>query len=150
MGFVKKVDTGAGDSVKFTKIGDSVEGAYLGGTESEGKFGLTVKHMLKTKEGLKTVFAKPGSQLSSLLKGEEGNTIRITFEDEKRTGKGNPMKVYGVEVDNSKPRLSSEYLVSGDSEYAADTDEAEEAAPAARSPAAAREDIRARLNARRK
>lgn len=147
MAFKEKIDAGSGDSVKFDKIGTSVTGVYLGGSTFEGKYGTAVRHLLKTKEGNKTVFAKPQSQLSQMLSGEEGNNLKITFAETKPSGKGNPTKIFKVAIDEDFERLAPEYLLStavgnDDSAYA------EEEAPAP-PPSRNREEVLARLAKRK-
>lgn len=141
MAFKDKLDSGGGDIIKFNKIGDTAVGVYLGSKlDLEGKFGPTLKHVLKTDGGMGTIFAKPNSQLSSMLSGEEGNKIKITFSETKPSGKGNPTKIYKVAIDDSFKRLAPEYLLQTDSE---DSDSSTEtAAPAGKNT---REEILARL-----
>lgn len=124
MAFKRKTDTGTATSVKFNKVGDSVEGVYLGGTLDEnGKFGPVVKHLFDTEDGMKVAFSKRESQMTRILSGEEGKRIRLTFESSKPSGKGNNQKIYAVEVDDEFDRLSNDQLVSSqdDEESTADT-----------------------------
>jgi hypothetical protein len=145
MAFKEKLDTGSGDSVKFNKIGDSVTGVYLGSQlDPNGKFGPTTKHFFRTKEGMRTVWAKPTSQLGQMLNGEEGNNLKVTFAETKPSGKGNPTKIFKVAIDEDFERLAPEYLMtvstSDDSEYAEET-------PAPAPTKSSREDILNRLSA---
>jgi hypothetical protein len=117
MAFKEKLDSGGGDSVKFNKIGDTVTGVYLGSQPvPEGKYGPTTKHLFKTEEGMRTVWAKPNSQLGNLLSGEEGNELKVTFAESKPSGKGNPQKIFKVSINDAFERLDSAYLLSNESD----------------------------------
>lgn len=114
MAFKRKVD-GNGEQFKFENIGDSLTGVYLGSLDHEGNYGPTKKHLFKTEKGVKVVFGQ--KHLSDMLEGERtGTLMRITFESEKKGKKGNPMKMYTLDIDD-------EYLASDD-EVAAGVQEA--------------------------
>lgn len=124
MAFKRKVDSGGGDVVKFEKIGDSVQGTYLGAQlDPNGKFGPALKHVLSTPKGTKVIFSKPNSQLSSLLMGEEGRDVIITFENTKASGKGNPTKIYAIDIDDAPP-IPKDELPSFSNEEESDDDTA--------------------------
>jgi hypothetical protein len=154
MAFERKVDSGGGDVVKFEKPGDSVTGFYVGSQPfPEGKFGPAIKHILKTAKGMKVVFAKEGSALDQLFSGEDGNLVRVTFASTKPSGKGNPTKIYTLDVDKEQTLDPAEMATSEstyDDEPSEDEEETEvttspaKAAPTARSPST---DARARAQA---
>lgn len=99
MAFVRKEDTGSGEQVKFENFGDSLTGIYLGSFEHEGKFGTTSKHLFKTDKGIKVVFGQ--RHLTELIAGTPiGSLVRVTYEKNKKVNKGNPMKMYTLDVDD--------------------------------------------------
>jgi len=159
MAFVLKPDSGGGDTLKFKNIGDSVTGIYLGSQDyPEGRFGPTVKHIFKTKAGIKVAFFRPGSQPDSLLKGETGKLVCLTFASTKDVNKGNDMKVFKLEVDNEYVPTEEELEVSSEDYSEDDDSEMDEVttAPAKNAPKAAppsaskRAAVNAFVNARAK
>lgn len=111
MAWVDKVTASGGSTAKFEKVGDSVEGLYIGVQyDANGKFGPTNKHLLKTPKGVTVVYAKPNSQLNDLFNDETGNEIRITFVGTKPSSKGNPQKLYKLAYNDSVERTPTEEL----------------------------------------
>jgi hypothetical protein len=111
MAWVDKVTASGGNTAKFDKVGDSVEGLYIGVQyDANGKFGPTNKHLLKTPKGVTVVYAKPNSQLNDLFDGETGNEIRITFVDTKPSNKGNPQKLYKLSINDEVDRTPADEL----------------------------------------
>lgn len=110
MAFKKQLDKGSGELFKFEEEGQQLTGIYLGSDDFAGDFAPTKKHLFKTEEGIKTVIGQ--SHLINLLQNVAvGSLVRVTFEGKKKGKKGNPMNVYGIEIDD-------EY-VADDSEIAA-------------------------------
>lgn len=127
MAFKRVTDSGGGDIIKFDKVGTAVTGIYLG-SESwpEGKFGPTVKHIIKTEAGIKVALFKEGSQPGKLFgQALPGQLIQLTFANTKASkGGGNPMKLYTLDIDDSYS-ASPEEVALGNQEYekeAAETD----------------------------
>lgn len=163
MAFQRKVDSGGGDVVKFEKPGDSITGYYVGGQDfPEGKFGPAIKHIFKTPKGIKVVFAKVNHQITGLLSGEVGKLVRLTFDSTKPSGKGNPTKIYTLDVDPEQALDSNELNLAADTvddepmdDADTDLDEtptrAAKAAPTGKAPSAdARARAQALLNGNRK
>jgi hypothetical protein len=141
MAFIRKTDSGGGDTVKFNAVGDSVTGIYLGAQDyPDGKFGPTVKHIFNTKKGIKVVFAKSNNQITQLLGGEENKLVCLTFSGTKNTGKGNPMKLYTLDVDPDYSPTADELSAASNDDVSVDEEETEEemtTAPAKSAPRAA-------------
>lgn len=117
MAFKRKEDTGGGEEFKFDKKGKSLTGIYMGSSDFKGKFAPTKKHIFKTESGIKVVFGQ--SHLIQLLADEQpGILVCITYVKDKPSQKGNPMKVYTLDIDD---------------EFRADEDEIAEAVDAANS-----------------
>ncbi len=138
MAFKRKTGTGDGEVFKFENPGTTLTGVYVGRSEFQGDWGPTIKHQIKTEAGLKVVF---GSKVLNdlLTDGELGKLVRITQVKSKPSKKGNPTKMYEIDVDD-------EYQMGGDelSTYAGDDGEetdvdadepAYDEAPAARASA---------------
>lgn len=89
--------------VKFTEIGDSVEGTFVDFQEDvPSKFGDETQLVLKGKDGPKMV--RCTRKLATLIKDNiklfvKGAHVKITFTKEIDVGKGNPMKDYDVDVE---------------------------------------------------
>jgi hypothetical protein len=123
MGFKKKIDTGQGEQFKFEKIGDQLEGYYVGSFDFEGDYGPTKKHCFQTSEGLAVVFGQ--THLTQLLEGVEPSVlVRITLEGEKKpTKKGRrPMKLFGLEYDEEQ-RMDIGMVAAGASSGAQEPEE---------------------------
>lgn len=153
MAFTRKTDSGGGDVVKFNNVGDNVTGVYLGCQDhAGGKFGPSIKYIFNTKAGMRVAFAKVGGQIGNLLTGEEGKLVCLTFSGTKNTGKGNPMKLFTLDIDSdyvaSEEELSTgdDEPEDGDDDAAMDekTTAAAKAAPRAAPPTAAK---RSQVNA---
>ncbi len=107
MAFKRKTDTGSGDQFKFETIGQKLTGYYLGSFDHDGEYGPTKKHVFKTQSGLKVVFGQ--THLTQLLDGEKAGTLmRVTFSSEKKAKKGNPMKMYDLDIDTDQVLDASE------------------------------------------
>lgn len=153
MAFTRKTDSGGGEVVKFVNVGDKVTGVYVGSQpHPEGKFGPSVKYIFNTKAGMRVAFAKEGGQIGNLLAGEDGKLVCLTFSGTKNTGKGNPMKLFTLDVDADYV-ASEEELSAGNDEPEDDEDgpamdekttAAAKAAPRAAPPSAAK---RSQVNA---
>jgi hypothetical protein len=102
----------SGDIFKFETKGDSLTGYYLGSQDFQGDFGPTKKHLFKTETGVKIVIGQ--GYLTNLLTGSDpvapGTLVRVTFEGTKKGKKGNPMKVYDLEIDADQVLDSAEIL----------------------------------------
>ncbi len=99
MAFIRKQDTTSGDQFKFETPGTALIGVYLGSFPHEGDYGPTKKHLFKTEKGIKVVFGQ--KHLSDLLENETaGSLVRVTFTESKKMRKGNPMKMYTLDIDN--------------------------------------------------
>jgi hypothetical protein len=89
--------------VKFTDIGDSVEGTFVSFEENvPSKFGDETQLLLKGADGPKMV--RCTTKLASIIKDNiklfvKGANVKITFTSEVPTTKGNPMKDYEVDVE---------------------------------------------------
>jgi hypothetical protein len=141
MGFTRKADAGGGEFVKFGTVGDSITGIYLGAQDrANSKFGPSKNHMFNTKNGVKVVTAKEGSQIEQLLSGEDNKLVKLTFSGTKDTGKGNPMKLYTLDVDGDYVPTSDELAGAddGDDGDSDDEEELETAAPTAAAKAVPR------------
>jgi len=116
MAFKRKADSSQGEQFKFSAIGDSITGVYLGSHDFEGDYGPTKKHLFKTDSGIKVIFGK--KQLTELLAGEKtGQLMRVTYDSDKKMAKGRaPLQLYTVDIDD---------------EYQASEDEVTEAVAAA-------------------
>ena len=107
----RKITAAGGKAAQFTKIGDEVSGLYVGKQyDANGKFGPTNKHLLKTKEGVTVVYAKPGTQLDELFEGETGKFVWVTYVASVPSTKGNPRKVYALDRAKGVPALDAEEL----------------------------------------
>jgi hypothetical protein len=107
----RKITAAGGKAAQFSKIGDEVSGLYVGKQyDANGKYGPTNKHLLKTKEGVTVVYAKPGSQLDDLFEGETGKFVWVTYTASVPSTKGNPRKVYVLDRAKGVPALDSEEL----------------------------------------
>jgi hypothetical protein len=90
----------SGEFFKFTNIGDSLTGVYLGSFPFNGKYGPTTKLIFKTQEGLKAVV--PSKVLSDWADTKTpGQLVRITYSASKPSKQGNPTKLFDFEVDTS-------------------------------------------------
>lgn len=99
MAFKRKTDTSTGEQAKFEKPGASLEGIYLGSFDHEGDYGPTKKHLFKTETGVKVVFGQ--RHLTDLLADEKpGILVRVTYTGDKKMKKGNPMKMYALDIDD--------------------------------------------------
>lgn len=99
MAFKKKQDVTSGEQFKFENEGDTLTGYYLGSFAHEGDYGPTKKHLFKTEKGIKVVFGQ--THLTQLLEGEpQGILVRVTYENSKKMRKGNPMKMYALDIDS--------------------------------------------------
>lgn len=102
MAFKRKLDTGSGEGFKFETIGQKLTGFYLGTFPFDGSFGPTVKHLFKTTNG-KIVSVIGQKHLSGLLESETaGPLMQITYTADKKGKKGNPMKMYTVDIDTDQ------------------------------------------------
>lgn len=112
---------GSGQFFKFSKIGDSLTGVYLGSKYNPtGRFGEEVVQHIKTEEGIKKFSTKPNRAVVDDLKGLEGLTLIVTFSGTKPGNPGsNPMKLFTITENKKIPRLAPEYLLQtgDDSEY---------------------------------
>ncbi len=124
MAFKRKADPSSAESVEFKKIGDSLTGIYLGATLWEGgKFGPTMVHLFNTSEGMKKAYSKEKGQLTQILAGEEGKNVLVTYAESRPSGKGNPMKVYTVDVDDEFQTLPANELLAQYEDAVEDTEE---------------------------
>lgn len=119
MAFKRKTGTGDGEVFKFENPGTTLTGVYVGRSDYQGDWGPTIKHQVKTEAGLKVIF---GSKvLNDLLTDAElGKLIRITQVKSKPSKKGNPTKMYEVDVDDTYEMDGAEL-----SSYAGDGEEEE-------------------------
>lgn len=127
MAFKQVTDSGGGDIIKFDKVGTTVTGIYLGSEDwPEGKFGPTVKHIIKTETGIKVALFKEGSQPGKLFnQALPGQLIQLTFASTKASkGGGNPMKLYTLGIDDSYA-ASPEEVALGNQEYELEASEHE-------------------------
>lgn len=98
MAFRRKQDVGSGDQFKFEKVGQKLQGHYLGSFDHDGKYGPTKKHVFKTTKGIKVVFGQ--THLTQLLEGEAAGPMMIaTYVGDKKVQKGNPMKEFTLDID---------------------------------------------------
>jgi len=172
MAFKRKTDTSGGEQFKFENAGDSLTGYYLGSPDFEGEYGPTKKHLFKTKKGIRVVFGQ--THLTQLLEGEKpGCLMQVTYTEDKKMKKGNPMKCYTVDIDDEQKLDASEipttddaeepnYEAAGDDEPAEEAEEetpmdevkvappAKKAAPAAPAKSAPKKSITEILAERRK
>lgn len=122
MGFKRKTDTSGGEQFKFETIGQKLTGFYLGSVEHNGEYGPTKKHLFKTKQGIKVVFGQ--THLTSLLEGEvPGSLMLVTYESNKKVRKGNPMKMYTLDIDVDNQLDSSEIVAGVDAATSQEQDE---------------------------
>jgi hypothetical protein len=91
--------------VKFDAIGDYVTGLYLRSEQTQGKFGPRLEVTLKTRDGEKIVTCSKHLErvITSNLEDIKGKVLTITYTSEKDIGKGNPMKVFDVDVRDNRP-----------------------------------------------
>ena len=82
------------------KQGDSIEGKYINRNTSEGKYGESVFYTICTEDGTQYSIAGSADIRNKMEQVELGKLVRITFAGYQETEKGNPMKVYTVEVDD--------------------------------------------------
>lgn len=89
------------NQVKFNKIGDSVEGTYLGSEVKEINGSAKLEHSFKAADGtIKTTLgsADLNAQLEQLAR--PGDMVRATYTSSKKIpGRPLPMKVYTIEID---------------------------------------------------
>lgn len=137
----------SGEFFKFTNIGDTLTGVYLGSFPFNGKYGPTTKLIFKTDDGLKAVV--PSKVLSDWADTKTpGQLVRIKYSASKPSKQGNPTKLYDFEVDPDyvADNADIEAALSASSSV----DEVEEAAPAKTRSAGAtparQAEIAARLN----
>lgn len=101
MAFRRKQDIGSGEIFSFEKVGQKITGYYLGTFDHEGNYGPTKKHVFKTEKGIKVVFGQ--THLTQLLEGEEkGKLVQVTYVSDKKMKKGNPMKMYTLDIDDEQ------------------------------------------------
>lgn len=152
MAFIRKQDNGGGEQFKFEKQGQTLTGWYLGSFDHTGDFGPTKKHLFKLQTGqIKVVFGQ--THLTQLLCDAvdpipTGALVQVTFSESKKMKKGNPMKMYTVDVDADSicsvddlaavSRESDDYSDESDDETQADEviTAPAKAAPKAASPTA--------------
>ena len=91
--------------IKFDNIGEFVTGLYLKSETVAGKFGPRLEMTLRTKEGEKVVTCTKMLEriITSNLDSIRGKVLTITYVASKDIGKGNPMKVFDVDVRDPKP-----------------------------------------------
>ena len=91
--------------IKFDNIGEFVTGLYLKSETVAGKFGPRLEMTLRTKEGEKVVTCTKMLEriITSNLDSIRGKVLTITYVSSKDIGKGNPMKVFDVDVRDPKP-----------------------------------------------
>lgn len=92
------------DWMKFTTIGDSVQGVLVEEPQYNvpGKFGVQNVYTLETAEGdIVMVGLNPKSHVRAtrqLKQADVGDTIALRFESEYDSGKGNPGKNIAVRI----------------------------------------------------
>jgi hypothetical protein len=96
----------SGQFFKFDTIGQVLHGRFVSYTiDKPGNFGPKDELVLRTKTGL--VIHDCSAALKRILREHEdklpGKILKITFTEEKDIGKGNPMKVFDVELDDAPP-----------------------------------------------
>ena len=96
----------SGQFFKFDTIGQVLRGRFVSYTiDKQGNFGPKDELVLRTKTGL--VIHDCSAALKRILREHEeklpGKILTITFTEEKDIGKGNPMKVFEVDLDDSPP-----------------------------------------------
>lgn len=96
----------SGQFFKFNAIGEVLRGRFVSYTiDRPGNFGPKDELVLKTKNGL--MIHDCSAALKRILREHEdklpGKILTITFTEEKDVGKGNPMKVFEVDLDDSPP-----------------------------------------------
>jgi hypothetical protein len=134
MAWNRKSDT-SGEQFKFENKGQQLTGYYLGSVDHEGDYGPTKKHLFKTQEGVKVVFGQ--KHLTDLLAGETvGVLMRVTFSDTKKGKKGNPMKIYTLDVDPDQRLDAVELVDAAESADEGTNDDAEETVEEIRTAAA--------------
>jgi hypothetical protein len=58
MAYIEKADSFEGQTVALTKLGDKIEGYYLGAKEVAGEYGVSKLHSFKTEQGSVNVWGK--------------------------------------------------------------------------------------------
>lgn len=58
MAYIEKADSFDGEMVTLTKVGDKIEGFYLGAKEVEGEYGVSKLHSFKTDKGTVSTWGK--------------------------------------------------------------------------------------------
>lgn len=107
MAFKRKQDTSSGDLFKFETVGQQLTGYYLGSFDYDGEYGPTKRHLFKTKKGTKVVMGQ--KHLTDLLADEKpGVLVQVTYESDKKVKKGNPMKVYTLDIDDEQTLSADE------------------------------------------
>lgn len=99
MAFKRKQDGSNGEAVSFETKGQAVKGVYLGSADFVGKYGPSVKHIFKTESGIKIAFGT--KVMNELLNGETGKLVILTFTGTKPSGKGNPTKLFSLDIDDT-------------------------------------------------
>lgn len=112
----------SGDSFKFATIGDTIEGAvvYVGEWQTQiNKFNQREEQVARIgiDNGGGTpayIWPRKGSPMASAIAqalreaglGElaEGQTLKLRFDSEKDTGKGQPMKVFRAKIEPGEAR----------------------------------------------
>jgi hypothetical protein len=93
--------TGFWPDKEITKVGESIEGVYLGETEYEvsGKDAKAIGILLDGEESpiLVSVNSSLGDELDEVYPPLRSR-IRVTWIGEKETGRGNPMRLYKLEL----------------------------------------------------
>lgn len=99
MAFRTKVD--GGEAYKFEKVGQRLEGYYLGSKEFDGDYGPTLVHLFQRKDGVVNSIIGQGHLTRLLADEEPSKYMRVTYTGTKKGKKGHPMKVYQLEVDDT-------------------------------------------------
>ncbi len=100
MAFEKVFDAGQAAPHKFEKVGDKLEGRFMGSFPHEGDYGPTKKHIFDTPKGPVVVFGQ--KHLMDQLPGvKPGTMVKIVFKEEKPAQKKgrHPMKIFEIYQD---------------------------------------------------
>ena len=97
----------SGQFFKFDTIGTNLRGRFVSFTiDKPGNYGPKDQLVLRTKAGL--IMHDCSAALSRILREHEdklpGKILSITFTGERDIGKGNPMKVFDVELEDGPPQ----------------------------------------------